>query len=109
MIDKIIEEIDKLEVCDFSLIESSELKTMIKKQEVMKAINQAVKENNNGWVKCSDRLPDKQIRVLVKTDKSPLVIGWLMFDEWYTDFGNGYGNLDVIAWQPLPEPFKERD
>ena len=61
------------------------------------------------WIKCSDRLPENQLRVLVKTDKSPLVVGWLMFGEWYTDFGQGYGRLDVIAWQPLPEPYKERD
>lgn len=58
------------------------------------------------WIPVSERLPDDQQRVLVSCDKCPVVVGWLMWKEWYTDYGKGYGNINVIAWQPLPEPYK---
>lgn len=57
----------------------------------------------NRWIPITEQLPERQLRVLVKTDKSPLVVGWLMFDEWYTDFGSGYGKLNVTHWRYLPE------
>lgn len=59
------------------------------------------------WIPVSERLPETQQRVLVSLKHAPIVVGWLMWDEWYTDYGKGYGNVEVIAWQPLPQPYKE--
>ena len=53
-------------------------------------------------------LPDDGQEVLI-TSK----YGSVDITTFYTDFGNYFENYEdydeVIAWQPLPEPFKERD
>lgn len=66
--------------------------------------------NVTGWVSVEDRLPEKQMRVLVRCNPGGTVVGWLLWDGWMTDFGNAYnGNGEVTHWMPLPEPPKEAD
>lgn len=65
------------------------------------------KQLNNAWIPVSERLPDNQQRVIVKCKRCPTVIGWLVHGEWHTDFGCMYKNYEVIAWQPLPDPYRE--
>lgn len=59
------------------------------------------------WIPCSERLPEEDGEYLV-TDVSG---GVATVTETYfiTDCdGDGHwGALDVIAWMPLPEPYKE--
>lgn len=59
------------------------------------------------WIPVSERLPDTNVNVLVtyKDDDNNFVVD--------TDYRNKtinnwlyFGN-DVIAWQPLPEPYRE--
>jgi hypothetical protein len=59
------------------------------------------------WIPVSERLPENQQRVIVNCEKCPMVMGWLMFGEWHTDFGRMYRNYEVTHWMPLPEPPKE--
>ena len=86
---------------------------------------------SNGWIPCSERLPEEELEkakkergseavfpVLATINKKHIVTG-----EKYTTVSRAfYGcyndknfynaccdKLDVIAWQPLPEPYKERD
>ena len=88
-------------------------------------------EYNDGWIPCSERLPEEELEkakkergseavfpVLATINKKHVVTG-----EKYTTVSRAfYGcyndknfynaccdKLDVIAWQPLPEPYKERD
>ena len=74
-------------------------------------------KRHNGWIKCSDRMPTdvldmqdfKQIKVLVST-KNNLVKTCLY--RWIRDYNGNYTDWEfsvheVIAWQPLPEPYKE--
>ena len=78
-----------------------------------KVITEAVKEieeNHNGWIPCSERMPEKYNRVLAHTDAG----------GYYIAHVNGCGkfvctaecvstvieNSDVIAWQPLPDPYQ---
>lgn len=69
------------------------------------SIDDLLKKNNNGWIKCSDELPNKcETILLYVNDKSPFIItGWL--DD-YGDFTNGDECLTeyVTHWQMLPEP-----
>ena len=86
---------------------------------------------SNGWIPCSERLPEEELEkakkergskavfpVLATINKKHVVTG-----EKYTTVSRAfYGcyndknfynsccdKLDVIAWQPLAEPYKERD
>lgn len=70
-------------------------------------------ELNNGWIPCSERLPDTEHKphkpVLVQL-KMSMVIGYAnSAGQWFADCGDGC-SLDVtdeaIAWQPLPEPYE---
>lgn len=61
------------------------------------------------WIPCSERLPEKAgFYVVTKRQKSgeiQVALGSYrpMFKEW-----SGNGNFkDVVAWMPLPEPYKE--
>ena len=78
------------------------------------AVQEVAEEYNNGWVPCSEKLPDVRQDVLV-TVKYTGFMGmhgyWIKTghmeaeNDWWGDCAGG----EVIAWQPLPKPFKERD
>ena len=78
------------------------------------AVQEVAEEYNNGWVSCSEKLPDVRQDVLV-TVKYTGFMGmhgyWIKTghmeaeNDWWGDCAGG----EVIAWQPLPKPFKERD
>ena len=68
---------------------------------------------SNGWIPCSERLPECGIKVLVQYGCGRINIeeckkntdGIIGFYD-----GNYWSNADnYISWQPLPEPYKERD
>lgn len=74
-------------------------------------------EYNNGWIPCSERLPEEGQCVLVQTKKywdcgDETLIEIRMFDPQYNGHdwkqigcGRWIANRFVIAWQPLPEPY----
>ena len=69
-------------------------------------INQVEAEYNNGWIPCSERLPDTYGKYLV----TYRINGNLLVDAWLfngIDF-NQTEEVEVIAWQPLPEPYKPK-
>ena len=60
---------------------------------------------NNGWIPCSERLPENQLDVLVYERNRGVVIGFCASDgQWANDAINFSG---VTHWQPLPDPPKE--
>ena len=63
----------------------------------------------NGWIPCSERLPEPIRPVLVTlrnwmNDKYIVRVGRFHTDHWKTDEGI-VENSVVIAWQPLPQPY----
>lgn len=67
------------------------------------------------WISCKERLPEDDTLMLVnyidsRPDAMDIWIGWHeMENVWYIDgeaHSEEYGN-EVIAWMPLPEPWKE--
>ena len=73
----------------------------------------------NGWIPCSDRLPEEPFGCLVtvidcepvtQTDFENILPYFVGYDgkSWNDEDGNEIP-FEVIAWQPLPEPFKESD
>ena len=53
------------------------------------------------WIPCSERLPDQNGKYLVVGRQKAINI--LKFDG-----GRWYGKWGVVAWMPLPEPYKDK-
>ena len=78
--------------------------------EIKEVINQVEQEHNNGWIACSERLPKEDERVLCFHSHYFIDCGVLVGEEWCCDMDEYAIKIDnVIAWQPLPQPYKERD
>lgn len=54
---------------------------------------------NGGWIPCSERLPEKNGEYLI-TGRQGAVNKRRYHD------GHWYGNWSVLAWMPLPQPYK---
>ena len=76
------------------------------------------KEYNDGWISCSERLPE----IDGNTSDTVLVCGsngFLYMAFWCDDLQWRFCECgmakepvlwtEIVAWQPLPEPFKEHD
>ena len=103
----------------------------IKPFEIAKiAVQEVAEEYNGGWIACSERLPEESGYYLVtyhdwsdgnflpKYDDtyvrrlhyqiSEHFVGW-NYPKNVDDRAENDFHKEVIAWQPLPEPYKERD
>ena len=63
---------------------------------------------NNGWISCSDRLPEANQMVLATEKDSEYVI--LCCYEFFEGYGYGFNgsNGNVIAWMELPQPYQPK-
>lgn len=60
------------------------------------------------WIKTAYQLPKQYERVLVTTCDSYVEIGYYSGNNlWTVGEGFDYETDEIIAWQPLPEPYKE--
>lgn len=75
--------------------------------------NNAVKANmaqlnNNGWVPCSEKLPEVKKEVLIFAYDGAMFVGCLMNGGFSVHDGDGWIDLKfILAWQPLPEPYQK--
>ena len=72
--------------------------------ERLTAENAALREKQR-WILVTERLPEKQQRVIVRCKAVGTTVGWIMFGEWATDLGPGCG--EVTHWMPLPDAPEE--
>lgn len=76
-------------------------------------------DNNDGWIPVSEKLPEagdgKYYPLLnVQTSYGAVKCGfyrvrddrWYIYEEFYNEFIEA-NKKEVVAWQPLPEPYKE--
>lgn len=81
--------------------------------EIKEVINQVEQEHNNGWIACSERLPEVNNFVLVESEHGIWIVRLIEYGnrKYFVDIYNDYScPIDsVLAWQPLPQPYKERD
>lgn len=98
-------------------------------------LSQQEKDNNNGWIPCSERLPDECVPVNVtwinrnpesyyaKIKDVPFSATAVYYNSkwyWYSstcvDYLSEYGkndfdlvdkDIDIIAWMELPQPFQK--
>ena len=75
-------------------------------------------ERNNGWIPCSERLPEESELVLIYAESrarggSIRVVGHLHNGFWFVQTSSdtlgltGIGQFNVIAWMELPAPYKK--
>ena len=86
-------------------------KKSVSYDEVIKIVQEVAEEYNGGWIPCSERLPEeKDGIVLICCEDGNVMTGEHseFNDTWYK--GNMYAvcGSNVIAWQPLPEPYKQK-
>lgn len=75
--------------------------------DVIKVIKSIEKEYNNGWIPCSERLPET-FEPIAKAYLTTNEDGMIGVSYYHHGWSNGYESVfDVIAWQPLPEPYEE--
>lgn len=86
---------------------------------VKKFVQEVAEEYKGGWIPCSERLPEIGQEVIVTTQNGSVCSNIYYdytdsnakepcFHSWDDEMWNCF-MPDVIAWQPLPEPYKERD
>ena len=107
------------------------------KDSIIKYVNQTAEQYNNGWIPCSERLPEECVPVNVtwinrnpesyyaKIKDVPFSATAVYYNSkwyWYSttcvDYLIEYGendfdlvdkDIDIVAWQPLPLPFRDKE
>ena len=93
-----------------------------KREGLLEAENIIRKHMNDGWIPVQDKLPEDDVDVLITcaniddenytyiciTTYGYAYLGGnkLDFKEWRSPFEYFRSNYKVIAWQPLPEPYR---
>jgi len=100
---------------------SWEFRTPVASRPIMDAVNIAIEcmkqQLTNGWISVSERLPEDICNCIVSrdnlvnaVDKATFIPKSQKFKMYGKTIDSGYGYYelnDVIAWQPLPERYKE--
>ena len=73
---------------------------------IMNYVQQLQEQNNNGWIPCSERLPETYENVSICQSDGYVNVGWYSLNE-FKDM-NSILYKDVIAWQPLPAPYQPK-
>ena len=77
-------------------------------------VQEVAEEYKGGWIACSERLPedDSICIVTVEYPNNETVVDYGWFDRksvcWFVGMQE-FRTSNILAWQPLPEPFKECD
>ena len=61
------------------------------------------------WIPVSERLPEEKVEILVTTRWGSITIGerYSANDYFINDGASNADENEIIAWMPLPEPYKE--
>lgn len=80
--------------------------------QICNKVDSIIKKDNNGWIPCSEKLPSEKGKYLVTVKN--LTGFWILEEpvfvcdyEFDTFIFQGWEDNDVIAWKPLPKPYKE--
>lgn len=118
--DKIIEKLET--VSDYEPIEYDcndtacvDEQRFIATDDAIKIVKQEASEYNNGWIPVSERLPDEAYGCLVtvmdcepstQTEFENILPYFVGYDgETWNDADGEEIPFEVVAWQPLPQPY----
>ena len=74
--------------------------------EAIEIVKQEAERYNNGWIPCSERLPKYGEVVMCSCTNSGITISCITHKGVKPSKSVRFGQHSVIAWQPLPEPYK---
>ena len=106
-IEKLIEELeDRIRWYQTMDVNSVPVDVAIKEtQRIIELVNEVAEKYNNGWIPCSERLPEQNVPVLTcDKDRWMSVNINMPYKGAKNDFECGY----YLAWQPLPQPYREQ-
>lgn len=109
-----------IETCAKAARTLSELEELLSRENTTETARSS--QDNDGWIPVQDKLPEDDVDVLITyadiddeiyTDICITTYGYaylggnkLDFKEWRSPFEYFRSNYKVIAWQPLPEPYR---
>ena len=83
--------------------------------KAIEIVKQEAEQYNNGWIPCSERLPEvpegtedddcPEFNVTIKGASRAAILRCSSDGTWFDEFGHVY---PVIAWQPLQEPYQPK-
>ena len=79
--------------------------------KAIEIVKQEAEQYNNGWVLCSERLPedDSICIVTVEYPNNETVVDYGWFDRkrvcWFVGMQD-FRSSNILAWQPLPQPYQ---
>lgn len=122
--ERLEEETYDMEICEEQLDANSPYfidvpYKMVKLEDALSIVSEVEAEYGNGWIPCSERLPENDDDVLVWYEYLKLqgvnIVGrakthgigyyYKPTNSWLIGDVHGLNNR-VIAWMPLPEPYK---
>jgi len=68
--------------------------------------DEILQKNNNGWILCSERLPEESLNSVIGWDEYRNRCCFVQYIGGRWVLGNDIDSVKIIAWQPLPEPWK---
>ena len=73
---------------------------------IIEIVKQEAAEYNNGWIPCSERMPEDEQVVLTSKCKSISILRYsTKTNHWYELSGNWWWCANMVtAWQQLPAP-----
>ncbi len=78
--------------------------------DLLESENKRLQAERRRWIPCKEKLPEPLQDVLLTTTiLDRITIGWIYSDgTWAIYEGEANADADeIIAWKPLPEPYKE--
>ena len=114
--DNILERLEELHeryVNQYGVVGGNPMAFSVK--ECMLIVQEVAEEHNGGWIACSERLPEEYGDYLVwwtdiTRNQYYEIVEYEPTNGWIGEIPQAVeGKYSIIAWQPLPEPFKERD
>jgi hypothetical protein len=78
---------------------------MVKFDDAKTIINELAEEYNNGWIPCSEGLPEVDVYVLCQGSHSMFIACVDSLDNKWRDC-HFITRTTVKAWHPLPQPYK---
>ena len=61
-----------------------------------------------GWIPCSERMPEEYQNVLISLEWDSVGIGWVCDGTWMCEWMSDCED-SILAWMPLPDPWEGAD
>ena len=123
--EKIIEELEKYEYENLVEHDSEQIQhckqfddcgfrdcTLCIFDKAIEIVKQEAEKYNNGWIPCSERLPEENQKVILQDIYGNITIETMKISNGLEGFRDGdwwSSANNYLAWRPLPEPYKEND